>query len=101
MIKRVLQYLLLVVAVVLLPLACKGREETRASDGTETIAPAAARPDETSSSEMTQTVEIPDNADRPPTEGGTGADTPTATATAPPVTGTSGSAPTTATTRTQ
>ena len=106
MIKRGFQYLLLVIAVVALPLACRGRSETRTvTDETQTIAPAAGRPSETTTSEMTQTIELQDG--RSEAEGGvlTGPnappDTTTTMSTAPPVTGTSGTAPTTATTRTQ
>ena len=104
MIKRGVQYLLVVAIVLAVPLACKGRGESRAgSEKTETIAPAAARPAETSTSEMTETVELQDG--RSEAEGGvlSSPNAPTDTTTAAPkVTGTSGSAtPTTATTRTQ
>jgi hypothetical protein len=106
-IKRGFQSLLLVIAVVVVPLGCKGRGESRArTDETQTIAPAAARPADTGTAEMTQTVELQDG--RSEAEGGvlsspsqtTGTTATTTTARA--VTGTSGStAPTTATTRTQ
>ena len=105
MIKRVLQYLVLVIAVVALPLACKRTETAVQGDGTQTIKPAATQSAETSTADMTQTVELQDG--RSEAEGGvlsnpstTG--TSTTTTDLPPVTGTGTStAPTTATTRTQ
>jgi hypothetical protein len=107
-IKRVLQYLVLVIAVVALPLACKRTETAVQGDGTQTIKPAATQSAETSTADMTQTIEFQEETARSEAEGGvlsnsstsgTGA---TTTTDLPPVTGTGTStSPTTATTRTQ
>ena len=69
MIKRVLQYILVVLAVLAIPLACKPRNEAATTtDDTQTISPAAARPGQTGTAEMTQTVELQDG--RSEAEGG-------------------------------
>ena len=69
MIKRVLQYILVVLAVLAIPLACKPRNEAATTtDETQTISPAAARPGQTGTAEMTQTVELQDG--RSEAEGG-------------------------------
>jgi hypothetical protein len=105
-IKRVLQYLVLVIAVVALPLACKRTESAVQGDGTQTIKPAATQSAETSTADMTQTVELQDG--RSEAEGGvlsnssTSGTAATTTTDLPPMTGTGTStSPTTATTRTQ
>lgn len=112
MIKRGFQFILLVVVVVAMPFACKARRESATTDNTQTIAPAPARPAQTTTAEMTQTLEVPEEA-RGEAEGGalTDPNAPvTATTTAATTTGTKTraqtgtgrpTAPTTATTRTQ
>ena len=101
--RKTLQSIVFVLAVVVLPLACKGRTEAAGESAeTQTIPSAAAQPAETGTDAMTQTVELQDG--RSEAEGGV-LSSPTSTATATtetPVTGTSGSAtPPTASTRTQ
>ena len=103
MTRKALQSILFVLAVVVLPLACKERNEAGGDSAeTQTIPSAAAQPAETGTDAMTQTVELQDG--RSEAEGGV-LSSPTSTATATtgtPVTGTSGSAtPPTASTRTQ
>jgi hypothetical protein len=110
-IKRVLQSILVVLAVLLIPLACKQRNEAATTtDETQTISPAAARPGQTGTAEMTQTVELQDG--RSEAEGGvlsdsrvagtvTGTDTTsTAGTTTTGTTGGGGSVTATTTTRT-
>ncbi len=85
-------------ALVVLPLACKERQEAGSESAeTQTIPSAAAQPGETGMDAMTQTVELQDGR----SEADGGILTSTAT-TGTPVTGTSGTVtPPTATTRTQ
>jgi len=76
--------LLVLVALLLVPGACRDREHARGSATTETIAPPAPQPGPTGTDAMTQTVDIEDS--RSEDDGGTLVSPQTATTTTTAVT---------------
>lgn len=80
--KRTVVFLLV---ILMLSFACKrGHEGSAATQSTETIAPASAKPDTSGTEAMTQTVDIEDS--RSEAEADDSHSGPTATATVPPAT---------------